>query len=286
MPQATTILVVDDDEWSVRMVSSLLSARGYRIATASDGQEGLIRARQVHPDLIISDVVMPDMDGWALLKHLRADPVFAFTPVIFLTGLNTNDDRIKGLKLGVDDYLAKPFHVEELELRVANVLRRSTRGKTVSEQTRNMKADDGVGVRGHLEQVGLTSILSMLAMERKSGVLVVSQRDPETQKERIGRMFMAQGNVIQAKIDGVGGMKNQEAVFEIVSWTEGVFEFAVLEVEMEDKVQSSTVHLLLEAARRLDEELNKAAEGKSGPLGLAKVAGELEALDKLGDDSI
>src|SRR5436190_18160755 len=114
MASSTTILVVDDDEWSVRMVSSLLSARGYRIATAGDGQEGLIRAKQSHPDLIITDVVMPDMDGWAFVKHLRADPMFAFTPVILLTGLNSNEDRIKGFKLGVDDYLAKPFHVEEL----------------------------------------------------------------------------------------------------------------------------------------------------------------------------
>jgi CheY-like chemotaxis protein len=281
MASGTTILVVDDDEWSVRMVSSLLSARGYRITTAGDGQEGLIRARQAHPDLIISDVVMPDMDGWAFVKHLRADPAFAFVPVIFLTGLNTNEDRIKGFKLGVDDYLAKPFHVEELELRVANVLRRCSGRKGVTEQTRNMKADDGVGVRGHLEQVGLTSILSMLAMERKSGVLVVSYKDPQTQKERIGRMFLREGNVVQAKIDGAGALKNQEAVFQIVSWATGVFEFAVLEVEMEDKVQSSTVHLLLEAARRLDEELNKAAEGKSGPLGMARVS---EAIDRLGED--
>src|SRR6185436_12712772 len=118
------ILVVDDDAWILRMVTTVLEKRGYEIITAHDGEEGFKIALARVPDLVISDVMMPRMDGWTLVKALRSKPEFAFVPVIFLTALGTDEDRIKGFRLGADDYLPKPFRFEELDLRVANALRR------------------------------------------------------------------------------------------------------------------------------------------------------------------
>src|SRR4051812_5717136 len=109
------ILIVDDDPWILRMVSTLLEKKGYQILTASDGEEGLLRADQVKPDLIITDVMMPRMDGWTMVKHLRARPDLSMIPVIFLTALGGEEDRIKGFRLGADDYLPKPFRFEELD---------------------------------------------------------------------------------------------------------------------------------------------------------------------------
>src|SRR5262245_25954286 len=125
------ILIVDDDPWILRMVSTLLEKRGYAILTAGDGEEGLFRADQMRPDLIITDVMMPKMAGWAMVKALRSRPDFGIVPVIFLTALGGEEDRIKGFRLGADDYLPKPFRFEELENRVGKAL---DKGKAAREK--------------------------------------------------------------------------------------------------------------------------------------------------------
>src|SRR5438270_6773986 len=131
------VLIVDDDPWILRMVSTLLEKRGYAIATAGDGEEGLMRADQLRPDLIITDVMMPKLDGWALVRALRSRPELAITPVIFLTALGGEDDRIKGFRLGADDYLPKPFRFEELDLRVASALKKGQQAKASAQQLKD-----------------------------------------------------------------------------------------------------------------------------------------------------
>ena len=125
MPSAPRVLIVDDDAWILRMVSTVLEKRGYAIETAVDGEEALMRADQLRPDLIITDVMMPKLDGWSLVRALRSHPELAMVPVIFLTALGGEDDRIHGFRLGADDYLPKPFRFEELDLRVANALKKA-----------------------------------------------------------------------------------------------------------------------------------------------------------------
>src|SRR5688572_1714439 len=172
------ILVVDDDAWILRMVTTVLEKRGYEIIIAHDGEEGLPRAAADKPDLVITDVMMPKMDGWTLVKQLRARSDFALTPVIFLTALGADEDRIRGFRLGADDYLPKPFRFEELDLRVANALRRRVAVETAARETTQQKpaapgSKDAPGVHGSLDQLGLSSLLTLLDMERKSGVLVL-----------------------------------------------------------------------------------------------------------------
>jgi CheY-like chemotaxis protein len=245
---APRILVVDDDAWILRMISTVLSKRGYEILTAADGQEGLQRALARPPDLIITDVMMPKLDGWSLIKQLRARPEFAFIPVIFLSALGSDEDRIKGFRLGADDYMPKPFRFEELDLRVAKALRQRFQVETETRRQTQVKAKDQVGLKGTLKQLGLPSVLTILEMERKSGVLVLTRSGGET-----GRCFMRQGRIVKARIDGKTTPHNAEAVYLMLTWEDGEFEFTVFEVDMEDEVKEAVTQLLMEGARRMDE---------------------------------
>jgi DNA-binding response OmpR family regulator len=119
------ILLAEDDADLRSILSQYLEINVYSILQAENGQVGLGVFKQEHVDVCIIDIVMPVMDGFELAKQIRkADPEI---PVIFLTARNQKADRIKGLKLGADDYITKPFEVEELILRIQNILRRSGR---------------------------------------------------------------------------------------------------------------------------------------------------------------
>lgn len=270
----TRILVVDDDAWILRMVTTVLEKRGYEIFVARDGEEGLEKAQAVTPDLIITDVMMPKLDGWALVKQLRAAPQLAFVPVIFLTALGSDEDRIRGFRLGADDYLAKPFRFEELDLRVAKALKHKHPEAATRAEVRTARAttDGGVGspatrapghkppgIHGSLDQLGLSSLLIVLEMERKSGVLVLSRRGDNGQPE-VGRVFLRGGRVARVRLDGKIVPKNHQAVYHMLTWVDGTFEFTALEVDMEDEVKTSTTALLMEGARRIDEASERGLE--------------------------
>jgi len=115
------VLIVDDEERIVNFLRSKLKASGYEVLTASNGLEGLEQAQAQEPDLIVLDLLMPKMDGLEMLKELRS---FSAVPVIILTAKGADTDRIKGLQLGADDYLPKPFNPDELVARIEAVRRR------------------------------------------------------------------------------------------------------------------------------------------------------------------
>jgi two-component system KDP operon response regulator KdpE len=115
------ILVVDDEPRIVNFLSSKLKASGYEVLTASNGLEGLEQAQAQEPDLIVLDLLMPKMDGLEMLKELRT---FSAIPVIILTAKGADADRIRGLQLGADDYLPKPFNPDELVARIEAIRRR------------------------------------------------------------------------------------------------------------------------------------------------------------------
>ncbi len=118
-------LVVDDEIHIRRMVDVSLTQLGHEVYTAEDGTGALQLASQKHPDVIVLDVVLPDMDGFQVCQKLRADPDLHAVPIIFLTGKDQLPDKVQGFVIGGDDYLTKPFQLKELELRVEALLRRS-----------------------------------------------------------------------------------------------------------------------------------------------------------------
>ena len=120
------ILVVDDEERIINFLRTKFKASGYEVLTASNGIEGLEQAQAQEPDLIVLDLLMPKMDGLEMLKELRS---FSVVPVIMLTAKGADADRIKGLQLGADDYLPKPFNPDELVARIESIRRRLEPGE-------------------------------------------------------------------------------------------------------------------------------------------------------------
>jgi DNA-binding response OmpR family regulator len=119
-----TILVIDDDELVSRTLQRSLKVYGHQVMAANSGTEGLQLARRHRPDLFILDIMMPGTDGYQVCRLIRDDPLLSDLPVLFLTAKAKDEDKIEGFQAGADDYLSKPYNVEELQLRVQAILRR------------------------------------------------------------------------------------------------------------------------------------------------------------------
>ena len=131
---AERILVIDDEPDLLELVRVNLHQAGYRVETAGSGRRGLEQLRRSKPDLVILDLMLPDMSGTELCRQVRADSELARTPIIMLTAKADEVDRVVGFELGADDYVTKPFSPRELTLRVAAVLRRKpTRAGTAAK---------------------------------------------------------------------------------------------------------------------------------------------------------
>ena len=119
------ILVIDDDITINELVRINLELQGYNVYTAENGTVGFALAKQEQPDLIILDVMMPEVDGFTVAKRIRECKQIADTPILMLTALSQLNDKVKGFDIGVDDYLVKPFEIEELKVRVRALLKRT-----------------------------------------------------------------------------------------------------------------------------------------------------------------
>ena len=117
------ILIVDDHEDNIDLLRARLEARGYAIDTAMDGEEALARVEQSPPDLILLDVMMPRIDGFEVVRRLKANKDLPFIPIILQTALDSTEHKVEGLDAGADDYITKPINFAELEARVKSMLR-------------------------------------------------------------------------------------------------------------------------------------------------------------------
>jgi two-component system OmpR family response regulator len=131
---APTVLLVDDEDNLRSMLEAALSHHGFEVHPAANGRDAIGLAQAVVPDMIVLDVMMPDLDGFEVCRRLRADGVKA--PVVFLTAKDTTEDKIRGLTLGGDDYIVKPFSLEELVARIHAVLRRTGKNGSVESVLR------------------------------------------------------------------------------------------------------------------------------------------------------
>ncbi len=129
------IMVVEDDLDIANMLRIYFTGQGYEVHLANKGEQALERIRQELPNLIILDILLPDMDGYAVCKKLRTSSRTNHIPVIFLTQKDERSDRIAGLELGADDYITKPFDIEELRLRVQNAITRAERERLTDPRT-------------------------------------------------------------------------------------------------------------------------------------------------------
>ncbi|HLF94011.1 MAG TPA: response regulator [Planctomycetota bacterium] len=230
------ILVVDDDEACVLMVSAGLRKLGYEVAAATDGWDGLAQARAQKPELILLDVKMPQMDGWTFLGFLRNQKEFEKVPVIFLTGRTSEEDRKKGLGLGADDYLAKPVDLDRLKTCIEASLERRAKVHQSTVRMADPRRPKGrFGLRGRLDQLGLAAVLSILGAGRRSGTLALSREGQEA------RVILLTGHITSAVLDGPEPAEGLAAMDLLGRWTEGEFAFSEHPVGEEKKGSSRSI---------------------------------------------
>ncbi len=236
------ILLVDDDSLARRLIASALGSAGHQVVHAVSGKDALAQAASRVPDLVVTDVKMPEMDGWALVRNLRTAKATALIPVIFLTSHDSSENRLHGFNLGADDFISKECVVEEIQTRVQIALKRS-------QQVRNEA--DSVGRRsgfmGDLAIIGLASLLTMFEMERRSGELVLQRGEEEM---RIG---LRAGRIVCASAKGSPELAGEECVYQALVWSNGQFFLASGTIDGPDLIGMSMCQLLLEGARRADE---------------------------------
>jgi DNA-binding response OmpR family regulator len=172
---AEKILIVDDDIDTLKLVGLMLERQGYSIAVASNGALGLNKASAERPDLILLDVMMPDMDGYEVTRRLRSDPALAHIPIIMFTAKTMVDDKVAGFEAGVDDYLTKPTHPAELTAHVKAVLTRAV--QTRATPVEKAKVLSILGARGG---VGTTSLAINVAvlLKRHAQDVVLAEMNP------------------------------------------------------------------------------------------------------------
>ena len=176
--KAQRILVVDDEPDVTELLKYKLEQEGYRCQALNDPLLFASTARDFEPEIMILDIMMPELSGLQLCRMARADPLLKNVPIIFLTARGETDDRIQGLELGADDYLPKPFNMKELSIRVGKLLARSA---TVTQTTKSMRIEiSGVVIDAELHQLSIDGVeviltatefrLLQLLMERKGRV--------------------------------------------------------------------------------------------------------------------
>ena len=143
------ILVVDDQRANVEMMAGVLRGRGYLVTTALSGEEALGHVGEAAPDLVVSDILMPGMDGYELCRRLRCEPATALLPIVLVTSLDAHNERIRGLEVGADDFLSKPVNWEELFARVGSLLRI----KHLQDELKEMNAQLEQRVRDQVAQL-------------------------------------------------------------------------------------------------------------------------------------
>ncbi len=157
---AEKILIVDDDVDSLKLIGLMLKRHGYEVVAANSGGQALVKAEAENPNLIILDVMMPDMNGLEVCRRLRAQPNTAEIPIIMFTAKTLIDDKVKGFEAGVDDYLTKPTHPAELASRVKAILARNATKQSSQKSSRGMT----IGVLGAKGGVGTTTLALNLAV--------------------------------------------------------------------------------------------------------------------------
>ena len=152
------ILIIDDDLDTLRLVGLMLQRQGYQISAATNGQQGLEKAFEEDPDLILLDVMMPDMDGYEVTRRLRSNPSTLETPILMFTAKTQLDDKVIGFEVGANDYLTKPTHPSELQARVKTLLARVGDRKATASATQDENRGYVIGVLGARGGLGTTTM--------------------------------------------------------------------------------------------------------------------------------
>lgn len=234
------LLLVDNDAKSLRVMEVSLRKAGFSVTTAVNGVDALEKVRISPPELILSDTKMPEMDGFEFCRQLKQEQRTAGIPFIFLTAEKSVDHKVKGLELGVDDYLTKPIYIKEIVTRIKILLEK--RDKELLE-----RRDPRSKFAGDLSDMGIVDLIQTIEIGRKTGRIKVRRADGKG-----ADLYFKNGKVIDAEL---GRLRAEHAVYRLMVWNEGTFdiEFGASLGDRNDIIELSSQGLLMEGMRRLDE---------------------------------
>ena len=236
-----TVLLADDNDLFRAFLKDLLERRGFTIHEASDGEQALALALSKRPWLIITDVAMPRVDGVEFCRRVRSHSLVRHTPLIFLSGWDDYKDRYRGLEAGGDEFLSKDTSIRELLIRIQILLKRYS--------DLGARSWRGPGMEGRIEVVGTPGLLQMCHLGRLTGVCSIGSGLNKAE------LRFRQGEFVGARVNELSG---EEAVYEVIGWSEGHFSFAPGDPGPGKPLGSGFSLLLLEGCRRLDEKLRAA----------------------------
>ncbi|MDI6795379.1 MAG: response regulator [Desulfatibacillaceae bacterium] len=195
------ILIIDDDPAVHELLTQYLTLSHYRVFDAYDGNSGIRMVEEIHPDLVLLDVQMPGMDGFATLLAIREKAQLSDIPILFLTSLDRQHLKVKGLELGADDYITKPFNSSELLARIKAALRRTAR----------YRRTEGI-MAGNLSDISLADLLQSMEMGAKTATVKLPEMD--------GVIYLSQGRFVHAR---QGRFTGEEALVRIFLLEKGSF---------------------------------------------------------------
>jgi CheY-like chemotaxis protein len=235
---AKKILIVDDNPNVLKLLNISLSKAGYEIVEAENGEVAFQVANKEKPDLIISDIMMPQMDGIELCWMIRENSEVPLVPFIFLTSFDDSEMEIRGFRAGADEYLNKPIDRKELLERVEELLSRTEKLKTIDDTTETKKAFEG-----DLKDLSIVELVQMLNLNKKTGILFIEGPGQ-------GEVYLKNGHLIGAKTKD---KESEQAVYELVTFVDGTFRFEITEENLIQNVTTSTMNVIMEACRIMDE---------------------------------
>jgi len=245
MQHESTVLIVDDNPRGRKTLQTLLLDQGYNLVFANDGPEALVKAAELRPDVILLDVMMPNMDGFEVCQRLRADPSLAEVPVIMVTALDDRDSRLQGLEAGADDFVSKPFDRAELRTRVQTVTRLNRYRRLSLERAKFEwvvnQAEDGYLITNAYDQVLYANPQAALYLG-----LPVGETPPisETFLTLAKKQYHCEPEVTWARWPGQPVIPTPLYLVRPASETNSVFWLQVDRMEMQTQTHESERYLL------------------------------------------
>jgi len=235
------LLVVDADPRSLRVLEVSLRNAGYNVAGCPSVGKALEILHANKPDMILSDTTFSDLNGFEFVEQLRQNSEWSHIPFMFLSSDGSIESKIRGLELGVEDYLTKPIYIREVVARVGIELARQTRAGLAHKSS-----DARTRFSGSLSEMSVVDLLQTIDVSRKSGVLTLVSSDGQA-----GMISFDSGAVINATVEDLVG---EDAVYRHLLWRDGTFDLEFRRVSLSERtVHRTTQALLMEGMRRLDE---------------------------------
>jgi len=242
------ILMVDDEVDYLTLLKLKLLNEGFDVLAADNAKDALLLLENEGPDLVVSDVVMPEMDGLELFRTMRKSQGIADIPLIFLSGKAETGMKVEALHLGAEDFLVKPVDLKELAARIRNVIRRD-----VKRRAGFASAAPNPGVMGDLRNLGVPEIVQTLHLGLKTASVTIHGGTKEE-----ARIFFSNGRIIHSE---TGKLSGEEAFYQILRRAEGPFVIAHGQTTKQRTIDKDEMQLILEGFRRIDEEKKEKTPG-------------------------